>query len=96
MMNRNNTCGQRNTCGYRNDTALLRKIQEIDFSLYEIILYLDAYPNCGEALNYYHSLLDTRAMLVKEYEHKHGPLTAFSNTSCNSWDWTKTPWPWQL
>ncbi|MBE6584562.1 MAG: spore coat protein CotJB [Ruminococcaceae bacterium] len=96
-MNRsyNNSPAARNGCSH-NDSVLLRKIQEIDFSLYEVVLYLDAYPNCAEALNYYHSLLDTRAVLVSEYEHKHGPLTAFSNVSKSSWDWTKTPWPWQL
>ena len=78
------------------EAALLHKIQQIDFSIYDVILYLDAYPNCAEALTYYHSLLDTRAVLVGEYEHKYGPLTAFSNTNTTAWDWTSTPWPWQI
>ena len=79
-----------------NESKLLRKIQEVDFSLYETVLYLDAYPDCAEALNYYHSLLNTRETLAAEYQKKYGPLTAFSNTSHSSWDWVKTPWPWQL
>jgi spore coat protein JB len=86
------------SCGNGNahDDKLIRKMQEIDFSIYETVLYLDAYPNCREALDYYHSLLDAREILAAEYQKKHGPLTAFSNMSKTSWDWTKTPWPWQM
>ena len=83
----------RTACG--GGDALLLKIQQIDFSIYDVVLYLDAYPHCTEALAYYHTLLDTRALLVAEYEHKVGPMTAFSNTNKTAWDWTSTPWPWQ-
>lgn len=90
-------CGTpRSACGCNGGNALLLKLQQIDFSIYDVVLYLDAYPDCAEALAYYHSLLDTRAVLVSEYENKYGPLTAFSNNSKCSWEWTKTPWPWQI
>ena len=79
-----------------NGASLLRKIQEIDFSLYETVLYLDAYPECPEALAYYHSLLSRRRALVAQYEREVGPLTAFGNDSQTSWDWIKSPWPWQM
>ena len=95
MMNRSH-CGINASHSCHGDSALLLKIQQIDFSIYDVVLYLDAYPHCTEALGYYHSLLETRALLVAEYEHKHGPLTAFSNANKGSWDWTATPWPWQL
>ncbi len=75
---------------------LLKKIQEIDFSIYETVLYLDVYPSCREALSYYHSLINTRNQLAEQYERDYGPLTAFANTSTCSWDWVKTPWPWQM
>lgn len=78
-----------------NQAAALRKIQEIDFALYETVLYLDAYPNSKEALAYYHSLLSTRDRLVAEYERAFSsPITAFSNASTSAWDWVKGPWPW--
>ena len=70
------------------------QIRMVDFSLVEINLYLDAYPNCREALDHYHKLIDRRNKLVAEYE-RYAPLTAFSNTSTESWDWVKSPWPWQ-
>ncbi len=94
MMNRNHD--RRGGCGGQYDNALLRKIQEIDFSIYDVVLYLDAYPNCREALNYYHTLLETRKTIVCEYEQKYGPLTAFSNHDRSSWNWTLTAWPWQM
>lgn len=79
----------------RDGEALMRKIAETDFALYETILYLDAYPESKEALAYYRALNDTRKALMAEYENQFGPLTAFGNTDPCSWNWTKTPWPWQ-
>lgn len=87
----NHGCG-----GGTNGASLLRKIQEIDFSLYETVLYLDVYPTCREALAYYHDLHARRLALAAQYEREVGPLTAFQNQSKTSWDWVKSPWPWQM
>ena len=80
----------RNKC---ND--LSERIREIDFAIYETALYLDAYPDCREALNHYHALLKTRRELYAAYESTIGPLTVFGNESKTSWDWTKSPMPWE-
>ena len=91
MLNRpSSTCNSS-----QNGSSLLRKIQELDFSIYETVLYLDAYPDCGEALAYYHALLSQRKAVAAQYEREVGPLTSFSNCSRSSWDWIKSPWPWQ-
>ena len=82
--------GRENTS--RND--LLTELRQIDFALYDTILYLDAYPDCAEALAHYHALCDKRRALMTEYEAKVGPITAFGNASRGSWNWTETPWPW--
>ena len=91
-MNRPMNSGNRHDAG----ASLLRKIQEVDFSLYETILYLDSYPSCREALAYYHTLLAQRKALMTQYEREVGPISAFGNVSQNSWDWIKAPWPWQM
>ncbi|MGM9644211.1 MAG: spore coat protein CotJB [Eubacteriales bacterium] len=80
----------------RPGANLLKKIQEIDFSLYETILYLDVYPDCLEALCYYHTLMSQRRELMEQYTCEVGPLTAFENRSRTCWDWVKSPWPWQM
>lgn len=75
--------------------ALMKKLREVEFALYELTLYLDAYPESHEALALYHSLLDARRQMVAEYQTKHGPLTMYGNESTTSWDWASTPWPWE-
>lgn len=89
--------GSQNGVGCRNGgEALMRKIQEVDFAIYDTVLFLDAYPCSEEALAHYHSLLNTRNMLVAEYERAVGPLTMNGNESTTTWSWTKTPWPWEI
>ena len=91
-------CGGRtNTrgCNVCNTGDLARKLAEIDFAIYDTVLYLDAYPHCSEALNYYHKLCDARRTLAAEYERSHGPITAFGNHNHGVWEWTASPWPWQ-
>jgi len=78
-----------------NGNSLLKRLQEVEFALYELTLYLDAYPESKDALMHYHSLLDARRALVAEYQAKHGPLTMYGNESTTSWDWASTPWPWE-
>ena len=96
--------GQRSGCNRQspqrcapshNDEELLRRLSEIDFAIYDTVLYLDAYPDCAEALAHYHMLCDARRPLVVEYEKAVGPITAFSNANRTAWEWTATPWPWQ-
>ena len=48
-------------------------------SLKEANLYLDVYPNCQNALEYFYTARDRADYIKKEYEEKYGPLTANSN-----------------
>ena len=85
-------------CGEQNGTncdKLLKQIQTVDFALYEVILYLDAYPDHCEALELYHKLVARRKGLWASYEEACGPLTAMGNVSTTSWDWVKSPAPWE-
>ena len=102
--NRNAVVEPRTGCGCSNHndngqpshacTELLAKIRAVDFALYELVLYLDAYPDCQDALDMYHKLLCRQKELTAEYESACGPLTAFGNVSHTSWDWIDKPFPW--
>ena len=85
--------------GYRYDNTrsdeLQEKLRAIDFALVETALYLDAYPNCAEALAYYHKLLAERGALADHVAQTCGPMTHRDNLSQTSWQWVKTPWPWE-
>ena len=78
----------------RERTELLKKIQEVGFSLLDTNLYLDAYPSSREAMAYYEELSEKYDGLVDLYEEKFGPLTPKS-TSERGWNWINSPWPWE-
>ena len=88
------SCGS--CAGGNGGTDLLRRLQTLDFSLYDTVLYLDAYPDSADALAYYKKLLAERESLVKELSASHSaPITAFDNAG-TEWDWVKSPWPWEI
>lgn len=80
-------------CSGRSE--LMRKIRELDFVINEVALYLDVYPRCRKALEYYRRACAEREVAVNEYESKYGPLTFFENRDNCSWQWINSPWPWQ-
>ena len=85
----NGPCRNNGGCG-----ELLQKIREIDFSLTETVLYLDAYPCSSEAMQYYNKLIAERRQLVDTYEKQCGPLTMYGNQG-RTWEWVEGPWPWE-
>lgn len=75
-------------------SALKKRLQKIEFSLVDTILYLDAYPECKAAMAHYRKLLEERDALVSKLNSQGVPMTAMSNYS-DSWNWTDAPWPWE-
>ena len=102
MLNRNNRACLR--CNAENGheppssscKEALKKLQIVDFSLVETILYLDAYPHSRQALKHYHALLEEQKRL-KESMKAAGcpPVCATDNVSHTAWTWTDGPWPWE-
>lgn len=93
---RNNcSCG----CADKNISEcqkLKQRLQTVDFSLIETVLYLDAYPDSCEALGYYHKLKKEREMIVEALSNScNMPITCFDNVSTDSWNWIDSPWPWE-
>ena len=81
--------------GYGQECCtLMHRLQELDFSIQEVVLYLDAYPDCCEAKSYYRQLVCEREKVAKAYEEQCGPLTAMGNDDAAEWKWCRTPWPW--
>lgn len=75
-------------------SQLMNRLRKVDFALADTILYLDAYPQCKAAMEYYKKLLGERAVLLEKLSQNGMPLTAMSNYS-DSWNWTDSPWPWE-
>ncbi len=74
---------------------LLKKLRAIDFSIVDTVLYLDAYPECKAALEYYCKLIEERKPIAEAIKKKCGPVTIRDN-GCDTWDWVKCPWPWEF
>ena len=93
----NGSCnGGGNTVPSSACRALLSRLQTLDFSIVDTVLYLDAYPECREALKHYHELLSERDALLRDLSEKCNlPVTSFGNTSRDAWDWVRGPWPWE-
>ena len=73
----------------------MHRLQVLDFSITDTVLYLDAYPNSKEALDYYRKLMSEREALVGALSRYGYPITHFENANADSWDWSASPWPWQ-
>jgi hypothetical protein len=74
---------------------LLRKINTMDFAMYELKLFLDTHPNDADALALRDKYAKRRDVLVAEYEQKYGPLNMSTVTGATMWKWIADPWPWE-
>lgn len=75
---------------------MLRKVQEADFTAYDLLLYLDTHPDCQTALTKYKEAVECGRKYRKEYEAAYGPLTASASSSSSPWQWSMDPWPWNM
>ena len=84
-------------CGSQSAScaSLKKKLKAVDFAIIEVALYLDAYPKCRKALEYYNQLIKERDILSEAINRKCGPMTIRDNESCDAWTWTDGPWPWE-
>lgn len=74
---------------------LMKKIQQYDFTLKELNLYLDTHPYCRNALAMFAKYRKLRESAVTEYTRKFGIITPEQNTNLESWDWIDDPFPWE-
>jgi spore coat protein JB len=75
--------------------CLLKEIMALDFTLYDLALYLDTHPCDEKALCLFKELMEKVDPLRQKYEECFGPLTmANAATECK-WRWIENPWPWE-
>lgn len=105
--NNTNNCGCNNRkydCNCNEDNErncsnreLMQKmkmeLQEIQFAIQELALYLDTHPEDTRAVCMHNEQARRYRKLADEYEKVYGPLTIMF--PCNSWRWLEEPWPWE-
>ncbi|MDD3453026.1 MAG: spore coat protein CotJB [Bacilli bacterium] len=81
----------------KNEKEQLQNIlNSLCFSVIDISLYLDIYPNDKDIIEVFDQYLKQDNAVKLEYENKYGPL--FVNSLINNkypWTWNKGPWPWE-
>lgn len=78
--------------------AMLKQIQEMQFILLDLNLYLDNHPTCKRAVMDFNAISNNLDKLTERYEMKYGPLMANGQTERKfPWAWVDedTPWPWE-
>lgn len=75
----------------------LEELQQLDFALVELNLYLDTHPGDLQALQQFNQLAQRRQQSAQQFEMQFGPLMQFGHSySRYPWQWNDTPWPWQV
>ncbi|KUP06605.1 cotJB protein [Bacillus coahuilensis m2-6] len=75
----------------------LQQLQEVDFVILELTLYLDTHPNDIESIKQYNHYVKERHKLKEQFEKNYGPLTNFGYSYTKQpWEWKSSPWPWQV
>ncbi|MDF2961796.1 MAG: cotJB2 [Paenibacillus sp.] len=75
----------------------LEELQQTDFTLVELQLYLDTHPNDEPAFKEYKQLSEQRIALNEAFEQKYGPLQHYGRSRVDHpTDWSANPWPWQV
>lgn len=76
--------------------ALMRKIQDVEFALVELQLYLDTHPFDKKALMDFNCYSQQLLMLKQQYDMAYGPLLQYGfSPSPYPWKWLDSPWPWE-
>ena len=77
--------------------TLLLEIQELEFVLINLNLFLDTHPQESAALRDYAAVREKYLPVVKRYEEIYGPLTLVSTSPVKCpWQWVEGPWPWEI
>ena len=91
-----NAAEQNRSCVCQDREAAMRRLQQADFALIDINLYLDTHPCCPNGLEYFRCMRIERDNALREYEENYGPITMDDADANCRWDWIDHPWPWEM
>ncbi len=80
---------------HEKDDVPLHELQALSFAIDELGLYLDTHEHDEEALELYRKYVQLYHQGVLQYEKLYGPLTKMQAGMFGSYDWLKSPWPWE-
>lgn len=78
-----------------NMINLLREIQAVDFTVYDLSLFLNTHPECRRALEDHNRFVQRSKQLKSTYEQRYGPLR-LDSVSQFPYRYINDPWPWEI
>jgi len=78
---------------YSEQQKMLLKLQELDFIINDLNLYLDVYPNDKKIYETFKKYCLEYDILKKRYYEKYQVLELTNDTK-NKYTWISAPWPW--
>ena len=88
----------RNISPMNEKERMMLEIQQLDFAIKDINLYLDVHPNDRCMIRKFNEYLNTKERLLDEYQNRFGPIALnVPNKSLekNPWSWLETKSPWK-
>ncbi|MDO5415055.1 MAG: spore coat protein CotJB [Bacillota bacterium] len=77
-------------------TKALRRVQELNFAMIELGLYLNTHPCDENALMLYERVQLMHGAAKAKYEECYGPLSYEGVIpEKDGWSWVHGPWPWE-
>jgi len=74
---------------------MLNDIGIVDFTLVELMLYLDTHQDDPDAIEYYNYYAKIKTKMMQEYSTTFEPLTKEYAAVNNKWKWNNGPLPWE-
>ena len=74
---------------------MLKDISIIDFTLVDLLLYLDTHPYDKQAMEYFNHYSRINKQMSKDFSARYYPLTAEMSTDTKEWSWVLSPMPWE-
>lgn len=78
-----------------NQQTMLNDIGIIDFTLVDLMLFLDTHPDDKEAMEYFNHYAKIKDKMVKDFSMMYYPLTKDLAESTTEWRWGAAPLPWE-
>ena len=79
----------------RNREKMLRELQELDFRMIDLRLYLNTHPFETKAVEEFNMASKKYNAMKIHFEKMYGPITLRGEDYTTPWEWIEGPWPWQ-
>ena len=74
----------------------LFNLNQIEFAMHDINLYLDVNPNDQQMLNIFTNYKNTYNELFSQYEEKYGPICVNNTNNQIPYKWESKKFPWEV